>query len=209
MRPASPPRAIVRRAAVMLAAAALVAISASPATAATASGERIFGQVSVEPVYNDMTGQIAFVATPIKAPNPAKANPVAWAPIYLPVYPKGSTVDATLNCVGVPGNCPDHDGPVAGLAALFMSSVYGNGVIGHDHLLAPQASGGDFNIAWEPVLVLFTHTHDTYEHITTLAQINRLVASGDARLFPLPPATFLCAVVPAGLYWKGTAVPTS
>jgi len=29
--------------------------------------------------------------------------------------------------------------------------VYSGGVMGHDHLMAGPASGGDFNIAWEPI----------------------------------------------------------
>ena len=182
-----------------------VALGAGSAAAGSLpSGERMFGKVSVEPVYNDMTGQIAFVATPIKAPDPAKANPIAWAPIYLPMYPTGSTVGVTLNCMGVPGNCPDHDGIVAGIAAQVLPSVYGNGVIGHDHLLATPASGGDFNIAWEPVLVLFTNAAAANEHVTTEARIDELVAAHQAIEVPLPPATFLCAVVPAATYWLGT-----
>lgn len=187
-----------------------VAIACSGAFGASAaaagslpSGERMIGQASVEPVYNDMTGRIAFVSTPVKAPNPVPANPVSWAPIYLPVYPTGSTV-GTLNCMGVPGNCPDHDGIIAGAAMGIVPSVYGAGVIGHDHLLAPPASGGDFNIAWEPVLVLFTSSEAANEHVTTLAQINALVASGQAIEISIPPATFLCAVVPAVVYWNGT-----
>jgi hypothetical protein len=129
----------------------------SAAAGGLPSGERINGQSSVEPVYNDATGTIAYVATPIHAPNPVHTNPRAWAPIYLPVYPVGSTEGATLNCMGVL-NCPDHAGLVAGAAAQIMPSVYGGGVIGHDHLLAVPGSGGDFNIAWQPVLVLFTST---------------------------------------------------
>lgn len=168
------------------------------------------GQVSIEPVYNDMTGAPAYVATPVNSPNPTPTNPVAWAPIYLPVYPTGSTV-GTLNCMGVPGNCPDHDGAVAGVAMGAMPSVYGDGVIGHDHLLAVPGSGGDFNIAWEPVLVLFTNKAAANEHITTLAQINAAVARHDAieiwtGMNGAPDLTFICAVVPATTYWRGTPV---
>jgi hypothetical protein len=194
---------------ITMALALSVALGVAPVGAANPpSGERIHGQSSVEPVYNDMTGAVAFVATPINAPNPVHANPRAWAPIYLPVYPTGSTV-GILNCMGAPGNCPDHAGIIAKLAAQIDSGVYGDGVIGHDHLLAPPASGGDFNIAWEPVLVLFTSKDAANEHITTLAQINDAVTNHRAFEVPLPPATFLCAVVPAVVYWNGTPVPVS
>jgi hypothetical protein len=35
--------------------------------------------------------------------------------------------------------------------------LYAKGVLGHDHLMAGPASHGDFNVAWEPILVLFTN----------------------------------------------------
>jgi hypothetical protein len=167
------------------------------------------GQTSVEPVYDDMTGAVAYVATPIHVANPVHTNPRAWAPFYLPMYPTGATVgaSATLDCVGIPGNCPDHDGLVAGAAMAIMPSVYGGGVIGHDHLMAGPASGGDFNIAWEPVLVLFTSKAAANEHITTLAQITAALARHDVIEVPIPQATFHCSVVPAVVYWNGTPVP--
>lgn len=188
-----------------LALALSVALGAAPVRAATASGERMHGQSSVEPVYDDMTGAVAFVSTPIYVANPVNANPRSWAPFYLPVYPVGSSV-GTLDCMGVPGNCPDHDGLIAGAAMGIMPSVYGGGVIGHDHLMAGPGSGGDFNIAWEPVLVLFTNAAAANEHVTTLAQINWLLAHHDVIEVPIPPATFHCSVVPAVVYWNGTPV---
>jgi hypothetical protein len=177
----------------------------SVAAGSLPSGERINGQSSIEPVYNDATGTIAYVATPMHVANPVHANPRSWAPIYLPVYPVGSTVDATLNCMGVL-NCPDHAGLVAGAAAQIMPSVYGGGVIGHDHLLAVPGGGGDFNIAWQPVLVLFTNKAAANEHITTLAQITAAVGRGDAIEIWTQGLTFHCSVVPAVVYWNGTPV---
>jgi hypothetical protein len=44
------------------------------------------------------------------------------------------------------------------------------------------------------------------EHITTLKQINDAVIAHLAFEVPLPPATFLCAVMPAITYWNGTPV---
>ncbi len=179
--------------------------ASSVGAASLPSGERINGQLSVEPVYNDATGTIAYVATPMHAPNPVHTNPSAWAPIYLPVYPVGSTEGATLNCMGVL-NCPDHAGLVAGAAAAIMPSVYGGGVIGHDHLIAVPGSGGDFNIAWQPVLVLFTSKAAANEHLTTLAQITAAVGRGDLIEIWTQSLTFDCAVVPAVVYWNGTPV---
>ena len=185
-----------------------LAFGATPVGATSLpSGERILANLVIEPVYDDMTGAIAYVATPAKAPNfPGKANAHAWAPIYLVVYPSGSTVSSTLNCMGVPGNCPDHDGPVAGAAASIVPTVYGTGVIGHDHLMAGPGSGGDFNVTWEPVLVLFINATAANEHITTLAQIDTALARGDVIERPVPSLTFLCSVVPATLYDRATPV---
>jgi hypothetical protein len=197
------PRILLTMAAAM---ACSLAFVASPVAAGPLpSGERMNGQSSVEPVYDDMTGQIAFVSTPIHVANPVHTNPRAWAPIYLPVYPVGSTV-GILNCMGAPGNCPDHAGLVAGAAATIMSNVYKDGVIGHDHLEAGPGSGGDFNIAWQPVLVLFTSKAAANEHITTLAQITAAVGRGDAIEVWTQGLTFHCSVVPAVVYWHGTPV---
>lgn len=169
------------------------------------SGEMRVGQALVEPAYNDMSGGLVYLLTPIHAPDPVKSNPAAWAPFYLVAYPAGSTV-GTLNCMGVPGNCPDHDGAIAGAATTIMPGVYGTNptkVIGHDHLMAPPASGGDFNIAWHVWLVLFTNPSYANEHITTLAQINADLASGHVMTFD-SGIVFTCAVVPAAVYNAGT-----
>jgi len=90
------------------ASALLAGLSAVPAAASSLpSGERIVGGTAshggtvLEPVYDDMTGQIRYVSTPRGAPDPVNSNPVASAPFYLPVYPAGSTVP-TLNCQDVP-----------------------------------------------------------------------------------------------------------
>jgi len=181
------------------------------------SGERIIGGhgssggTVVEPVYDDMTGQIRYVSTPRGTPNPVKSNPRATAPFYLPVFPVGSTIGVTLNCQDVPiENCPDHGPAVAAAAQAIMPSVYGVGVIGHDHLMAGPGSHGDFNVAWVPTLVLFTNSAAANTHITTLAQINAMLKSGDVITIPLdgtngtPNLTFHCSVVSAPVYAHGT-----
>ncbi len=132
------------------------------------------------------------------------------APLYLPVYPVGSGIDpASLNCAHVPAdNCPDHGPGVAGAAMSIMPTVYGGGVVGHDHLAGIASSGGDFNVIWEPTLVLFTNAAAATHHITTLAQITADLKAGDAIAVPLPNLDFNCAVVSAAAYARGTPAPT-
>ncbi len=151
-----------------------------------------------------MTGNVTFVMTPINAP--LNASPASWAPFYVPVYPASATV-ATLQCAHLPAdNCPDHGPLIAALAASIVPSVYGGGVLGHDHMLALPGSGGDFNIAWEPILVLFKNAAAANTRLTTLAQVNAAVSSGNAFEVPLPPATFHCEVVPTNLYSRAIPV---
>jgi hypothetical protein len=195
---------------VLLAAALAVAVAGithSPAAAAasTPSGERILGQDVIEPVFDDTTGNVTYVMTPIKAAL-VKSNPVAWAPFYVPVYPVGASV-GTLQCIHLPAdNCPSHGPAIAAGAAQIDPAIYGAGVLGHDHLLAPPASGGDFNISWEPILVLFTNAAAANTRLTTEAQIDAAVSSGNAFEVPLPQATFLCEVVSANVYALATPV---
>ena len=182
--------------------------SHAAAAASTPSGERILGQSVLEPVFDDTTGNVNYVNTPLKAPNPVNTNPRAWAPFYVPVYPVSASASVgTLQCAHIPAdNCPDHGPPIAVAAASIVPSVYGSGVLGHDHLMAPPGSGGDFNIAWEPILVLFTSTAAANTHLTTLAQLNAAVNSGNAFEVQLPQLTFHCEVVPANLYARATPV---
>ena len=202
---------------VVAASALVTGLSVLPAGASSLpSGERLVGGTAshggtvLEPVYDDMTGLIRYVSTPRGAPNPVNSNPVAAAPFYLPVYPAGSTVGVTLNCQDVPAeNCPDHGPAVAGLAQALEPGVYGGGVIGHDHLMAGPGSHGDFNVAWVPTLVLFTNSAAANTHITTLAQLNAMIARGDVKTVPLdgtngfPNLTFHCSVVSAAVYAHG------
>ena len=167
------------------------------------TGETTFGQTTVEPAYNDANGSLVYLSTPHNTQvNPNFAHNVA--PIYLPMYPIGSTV-GTLNCEDVPiENCPDHGPLVASLAEALMPTVYGGGVLGHDHLVGIASTGGDFNIDWEPVLLLFTNPAAANMHITTLRQVNWALQTGNAIPVPLQPATFHCSVVPASVYNRGT-----
>lgn len=185
---------------------ALDGVAASSAAATLPSGERLVGKVAVEPAYDAESGELMYLLTPEKAPFPAKANAHAISPLYLVEYPPGSTV-GTLNCMGVPGNCPDHDGAVAGVATSVMPAVYGTDpavVPGHDHIVDPPG-GEDWNVAWQVIEVLFTNTQAANSHLTTEAQIEQAVANGDAIEINLGFA-FNCSAVPAAVYWRGTPV---
>lgn len=174
------------------------------------SGERTHGNVTIEPAYDDMTGGIIYLQTPNQlAPlGPTNViqnvNPHAVAPLYLVVYPAGTS--GTFNCMGVPGNCPDHGGAIAGLAASVMPSVYtsANAVPGHDHLVGVAKTGGDFNTAWHVYVELFT-SETVVRHITLLSDLNAAKAAGDLKEVDTG-IVFLCAIVSQSSYLAGTPV---
>ena len=174
------------------------------------TGERAHGNVTIEPAYNDYDGSIVYLQTPNRlAPlgsnNPiANVNPHAVAPLYLVVYPPGTA--GTFNCMGAPGNCPDHGGAIAGVATSVMPSVYGKDpalVPGHDHLVGLPHTG-DFNAAWHVYVELF-NPGATVTHITTLSQLKAAWAAG-ALLQLDSGITFLCSVVSESSYQAGTPV---
>jgi hypothetical protein len=169
------------------------------------SGERTMGQSVLEPVYDaEHAGAIGYVSTPMHAP--MRADSAAWAPFYVVVYPTSSAVQTTLLCQDVPAeNCPDHGPELAGLAQQMEPGVYGGGVRGHDHLM-DFPGGNDFNIAWEPIAVLFTNSAAADHQLLTDAQIDAAVASGDAMEIRLPSLTFHCAAVAAAVWRRGTPV---
>jgi hypothetical protein len=180
-------------------------LAASPVLAADPpTGEHHFGHVTIEPAYNDATGDIIYLLTPDKAPFPSHTNPSSVAPLYMIMYPPGT--NWTLNCEGVPGNCPDHDLLAASAATSIMPSVYGTdpmAVPGHDHLVdAP--GGADFNVPWHVYIELFT-SPGAVRHITTDAQLDAAKDAGQV-IEVDTGLEFLCSVVPAQTYWRGTAV---
>ena len=181
------------------------------------SGQRTFGQASVEPAVDSSNGDAIYLLTPDKAPFPSKANPVATAPLYLPLYPVGSAVPAVdLNCQ--PTNCdhanvlpfPSVDyGALAGTDKRCMDFNGGNPcspVEGHDHMVG-VAPTGDFNVAWHVKLVVFTHAAfldgKINTRIRTLSQINTLYASGDVIILDTP-ITFNCSITSERTYERGT-----
>ena len=193
------------------------------------SGHFVGGGGSIEPAFDDSTGTLVYLRTPNNNQNaknlPGKmvpfgdlgfSLPVNTAPIFLPVYPAGSGIDsATLNCdhlvplnpgPGTGDNCIDHGNAVAGVASGFPAYV--NGVLGHDHLIGVANTGGDFNVLWEPVLVLFTSVNPNQERITTLDQIERAVnVTHTAFMVPLPPLTFHFSAEGSAAYDKATPAP--
>ncbi len=184
---------------------ALVAYGPTASAATIPTGERTFHQSTLEPVYDAAhAGRIGYLLEPGKAP--MNAPPVAWAPIYLPVYPTGSTAAETYLCMHVPvENCPSHGNAIAGAAQAVMPGVYADGVVGHDHVF-DFPGGDDFNIAWEPVVVLFTSKAAANEHLLTDDAILAAQGRGDVILISLPDATFTCAVVPQALWDRATPV---
>ena len=91
---------------------------------------------------------------------------------------------------------------ISGLAAGVNPTVYGGGVLGHDHLLAAPPNGAGFETKCEPVVVLF-NTRQAVTHVTTVEQLEDLDRAGAITEIPLPPATLHCSVVPATVYDRG------
>lgn len=174
------------------------------------SGERSHGNVTVEPAYNDADGSIIYLQTPNHhAPlgptnTTQQVNPHAVAPLYLIVYPAGTS--GTFNCMGDPGSCPDHDGAIAGLAAAQMPGVYpvAADVPGHDHLVGVAKTGGDFNVAWHVYVELFTSTGAVH-HVTTLTDLNNTKTTGGLKEVDTG-IVFLCTIVSESSYLAGTPV---
>jgi hypothetical protein len=192
----------------MLALAAFAVATPIATAAGLPSGEHLLGNASIEPAYDDYNGSITYLLTPnrlapLGANNPIlNVNPHSVAPLYLVVYPPGTP--GTFNCMGDPGNCPDHDGAIAGLATSVMPSVYGTQpllVPGHDHLVGLPHTG-DFNVAWRVYVELFTSSA-AVTHVTTLSQLQSEWASGGLREVDTG-ITFVCSVVSEHAYQAGS-----
>ena len=191
----------------------LVALCLSPFNAfadSLPSGERSHGNVTIEPAYNDADGSIVYLQTPnhhapLGPTNTTQhVNPHAVAPLYLIVYPAGTS--GIFNFMGVPGNCPDHGGAIAGLAASVMPSVYpsANAVPGHDHLVGVAKTGGDFNAAWHVYVELFT-SNEAVHHVTLLSDLNDTKTKGGLKEVDTG-IVFLCSIVSESNYEAGTPV---
>jgi hypothetical protein len=62
----------------------------------------------------------------------------------------------------------------------------------------------DFDVAWLPILVLFTSKAATNEHLLTDEQVDEVVDRGDAIEVPVPEETFHCQLVSPTVYSLGT-----
>ena len=177
----------------LLLGALLVGVTASVDAQITwYSGQRAFAQVTVEPAVDLATGNEIFLLTPNKAPLPVKAAQRAHAPLYLVLYPASSTIDANiLNCQ--PTNC-DH------------VQTFAYPLKGHDHLVGMPHTG-DFNVAWDVILVAFTDQGFAdgaiNTRILTLDQLNAAADAGDIAMIG-PVTSFNCSITPAITYLKGT-----
>jgi len=154
------------------------------------SGQRAFGQVTIEPAIDVATGNEIFLLTPDNVPLPSNAAARAHAPLYLVLYPTASTIDAdTLNCQ--PVNC-DH-------AQTFVYPLKG-----HDHLVGVPHTG-DFNVAWDVVLVAFTEQAFVDgaidNRILTLDQLNAALTAGDVITIG-PVTSFNCSITSEANYLK-------
>jgi hypothetical protein len=169
-----------------------VTIPLSASAGSTSTGQVAFGQATVEPAINDADGSTVFLLTPNNAFTSQANAQHAVAPLYLPVYPVGSTIDpGTLNCQ--PTNC-NH------VNTFFYP------IIGHDHLVGVKPIG-DFNVAWHVVVIAFT-PHGFADgaintRLMTLSAIQAAELAGD--VFPIDtPITFNCSIVSQAVYNLGT-----
>ena len=188
------------------------------------SGQVAFGQATVEPAVDDVTGNIVFLLTPNGAPLPSDANPAAQENFYQVMYPIASAISATeLNCQ--PSNCNHahvlpfsnvaYDSNPADLAGTSKACTDFNGgkpcavYKGHDHLVGVPSTGGQFNVAWHVIFVLFTPQGFAdgaiNTRIKTLDEIDALLSSGDVTL--VPRRSFNCQCVSQSVYDRG--VPLS
>jgi hypothetical protein len=167
------------------------------------TGERILGRTALIPIFDWDTGGLMYGSTPIgPALWPAHADPTAQSQFYLVVYPIGTTVP-TIQCYDAPSEtCPDHGPVIAGGAMQLVPSVYGGGVLGHDHLSPPHGHG--FHVTEYPVLVLFTSAGAANQRLTTKAAVEAAAGRGEVVLVPFQDFSFVNAIVNQNLYVRGT-----
>jgi hypothetical protein len=162
------------------------------------TGQRAFGQVTIEPAVDDMTGDEVFLLTPNKAPFPSKPPDAAQAPLYLVAYPTSSTISDPLNCT--PTTC-DHAQTVP-----FPWYPDGGLLKGHDHLVGISHTGGDYNVAWDVELDYFTpqgFADGAINHrILTLGELNDAKRKGDVASADIG-TVFNCSATNSFVYLHG------
>jgi hypothetical protein len=192
---------------ILLIAIGTVLTGVTVASAQLPSGERQLGQTIIEPGYDDRTGNLIYIMTPIGAPNPSHANAHAVSPLLIVVYPNSAADSVgTMNCAHEGGdNCADHGPGIADLAQAVVPSVYGDGVWGHDHIM-DGPGGSEFNVTWHVVVVLFTNAAAANTHITTEDQLHASLDAGDA-LTVETEIVFHCNLVSGATYSRATPLP--
>ena len=192
---------------VLLVAMGALLTGVTAADAQVPSGERQLGRTIIEPGYDDRTGELIYIMTPMGTPSPSHANAHAISPLFIVVYPNAAA-DAvgTMNCSHEGGdNCGDHGPGIADLAQATVPNVYGEGVWGHDHIMN-GTGGSDFNVTWQVVVVLFTNLDAAKTHITTEVQLDAAIDAGDA--FSIVTPTILHAnMVAKATYDRAKALP--
>jgi len=192
---------------VLLVAMGALLTGVTAADAQVPSGERQLGRTIIEPGYDDRTGELIYIMTPMGTPSPSHANAHAISPLFIVVYPNAAA-DAvgTMNCAHEGGdNCGDHGPGIADLAQATVPNVYGDGVWGHDHIMN-GTGGSDFNVTWQVVVVLFTNLDAAKTHITTEVQLDAAIDAGDA--FSIVTPTILHAnMVAKATYDRAKALP--
>ena len=192
---------------VLLVAMGALLTGMTAADAQVPSGERQLGRTIIEPGYDDRTGELIYIMTPMGTPSPSHANAHAISPLFIVVYPNAAA-DAvgTMNCAHEGGdNCGDHGPGIADLAQATVPNVYGDGVWGHDHIVN-GTGGSDFNVTWQVVVVLFTNLDAAKTHITTEVQLDAAIDAGDA--FSIVTPTILHAnMVAKATYDRAKALP--
>ena len=163
------------------------------------TGQRGFGQVTVEPAVDDATGNEVFLLTPSKAPFPSKPPDAGQAPLYLVAYPTNSTVSDPLNCT--PTTC-DH------VPRVPVPWYPDGGLLkGHDHLVGIASTHGDYNVAWDVELDVFTQQGFSdgaiNRRILTLASLNAAKAAGDIQAIDTG-IVFNCSATSVTSYLRGT-----
>ena len=191
----------------LLIAVGMALAGATVASAHVPSGQRQLGQTVIEPGYDDKTGNLIYIMTPMGAPFPSHADAHAVSPLFIVVYPNSAASSVgTMSCAHEGGdNCPDHGPAFAALAQTVVPRVYGDGVWGHDHVM-DGPGGSEFNVAWQVVVVLFTNAEAAKTHITTEAQLDAAIEAGDAFTIETP-TIFNCNLVSAATYRRATPIP--
>lgn len=185
------------------------------------SGQSTTRNGFVQVALDGETGKTVFILTPNKAPAPTYTNYIAQAPIYLVVYPTTSTIPAdhldctVTNCNGL-NVLPFANSDYGALSATDSACVDFNAgkacseVEGHDHIVGTPFTGGDFNVAWRKVLVVFTHAGfldgAINTRITSVNQLDGLIAAGDVTTMNVPASSFNCSLVPETVYSLGSPV---